>query len=138
MHMHATSFPANNLSSATYVKTPQRTCFATKADSRFQFNTQKYLPGKHVRQYLHIPIFNGRKFFARKHLSTTNAIDLKDEESSMKRTFEEELKNLGVLNVDPSLASHKAHLQYRFNKYFQQSKHLRSMKAALRNFLKDI
>lgn len=136
MHMHATSFPANNLSSATYVKTPQRTCFATKADSRFQFNTQKYLPGKHVRQYLHIPIFNGRKFFARKHLSTTNAIDLKDEESSMKRTFEEELKNLGVLNVDPSLASHKAHLQYRFNKYFQQKQAFEKYEGSLEEFSK--
>lgn len=52
----------------------------------------------------------------------------------MDRTIEDELENLAVLTVDPSLASHKAHFQYRYTKYLQQKQAIEKYEGSLEDF----
>jgi 1,4-alpha-glucan branching enzyme len=120
-------------------KNPERTQFSSKQDSRWHSNSSKCLLRKDLPQNLHT-LLNGRvwqipKFPARRRIFIAHST-LKNNKSTMNITIEDELENLGVLNVDPSLASHKAHLQYRYSKYLQQKQTIEKYEGSLEDFSK--
>lgn len=116
-------------------KNSERTQFSLKQDSTWQSNSSKCLLRKDLPRNLHTEL-NGRvisKFPARRRIFIVHSA-LKNNKSTMDRTIEDELENLAVLTVDPSLASHKAHFQYRYTKYLQQKQAIEKYEGSLEDF----
>lgn len=116
-------------------KNYERTQFSSKQDSTWQSNSSKCLLRKDLPRNLHTAL-NGRvifKFPARRRIFIAHST-LKNNKSTMDRTIEDELENLAVLTVDPSLASHKAHFQYRYTKYLQQKQAIEKYEGSLEDF----
>lgn len=58
-----------------------------------------------------------------------------DDKSTMPST-EEDLENIGILRVDPSLEPHKDHFKYRLKRYLDQKKLIEAYEGGLEEFAK--
>lgn len=71
-------------------------------------------------------------------MSSSKISAVMTDDKSTVSSFEEDLENIGILGVDPSLEPHKDHFRYRLKRYVDQKKLIEKYEGGLEEFAKGI